>query len=197
MNSKRILVLANFLVMAIVFWMAASIVLTWVSQRRARDFLKGDSQVPPSSRKAVPRQNKTMADYAAISEKNIFHTPKEISKGAAGEDGDIEVTELNLELKGTVMGEGRKSYAVIVDRDSSKEDVYFQDDFVMGARIAKITKSKVILDFDGKEEALLMTDESRALPELGSSSQPRPAPRILTPLRRVITPRRGVTRPKR
>jgi type II secretory pathway component PulC len=197
MNSKRILVFGNFLVLVIVFWMSASIVLTWVSHRRTRDFLKGDSPVPPTSRRAVPRQNKTMADYAAISEKNIFRTPKEISKGAAGEDGDINVTELNLELKGTVMGEGRKSYAVIVDRDSSKEDVYFQDDFVMGARIAKIMKSKVILNFNGEEEALLMIDESRALPELGSSSQPRPAPRILTPLRRVITPRSGVTRPNR
>jgi type II secretory pathway component PulC len=197
MNSKRILVLGNLFVAAIVFWMAASIVLTWVSHRRTRDFLKGDSAAPPTSREAVPRQSKTMADYAFISEKDIFQTAKEISKGAAGGDADIEMTELNLQLKGTVVGEGRKSYAVIVDRDSSKEDIYFQDDFVVGARIAKITKSKVILDFNGKEEALLMTDESRALPELGSSSHPRPAPRTLTPLRRVITPRRGVTRPTR
>jgi type II secretory pathway component PulC len=191
------LVLGNLLVAAVVFWMAASIVLTWVSHRRTSDFLKGDSAVPPSSREAVPRQSKTMADYTVISEKDIFQTAKEMSKGAAKEDADIKVTELNLELKGTVVGEGRKSYAVIVDRDSSKEDIYFQDDFVMGARIAKITKSKVILDFNGKEEALLMTDESRALPELGSSSQPKPAPRTLTPRRRVITPRRGVTMPSR
>lgn len=197
MNSKRILLLTNFLVLVLVFWMAASIVLTWVSHRRTRDFLKGGCPVPPSSRKAVPRQNKTMADYAAISEKNIFQTPKEISQGPGWEDGDLKLTELNLELKGTAMGEGRQSYAVIVDRDSSKEDVYFQDDFVMGARIAKITESKVILDFNGKEEALLMSDESRALPELGSSSQPRPAPRTLTPLRRLVSPRRGITRPNR
>jgi type II secretory pathway component PulC len=192
MNSKRILLLGNLLVAVIVFWMTASIVLTWVSQWRTGNLLEGDSAVPPSTREAMPRQGKTEADYAYISEKDIFQSAKGMSKGAAGENADIKVTELNLELKGTVVGEGKKSYAVIVDRDSSKEDIYFQDDFVMGARIAKISKSKVILDFNGKEEALLMTEESRALPELGASSQPRPASRALRPLRRVITPRRGV-----
>jgi type II secretory pathway component PulC len=191
MNSKRILLLGNCLTAAIVFWMTVSIVVTWISHRRAGNFLEGDSPMAPT-REAMPRQSKTAADYAVISEKDIFQSAKGISKGTVAEDANIKVTELNLELKGTVVGEGKKSYAVIVDRDSSKEDIYFQDDFVMGARIAKISKSKVILDFNGKEEALLMTEESRALPELGASSQPRPASRALRPLRRVITPRRGV-----
>ena len=195
MNSKRILVLGNLVITALVFWMAASIVLTWISQRRSAGFLKGAASGPPSSREAVPRQRKTLTDYAVISEKDVFRSSKVAAKSAAGEEADIKVTELNLELKGTVVGEGRTSYAVIVDQDTGKEDVYFQDDFVLGARITRITKSKVILDLNGKEEALLMTDESRALPELGSASQARPAPKTLTPLRRVITPRRGVRTP--
>ena len=136
-----------------------------------------------------------MSDYAAISEKDVFRSSKGATKSAVNEEADIEVTELNLALKGTVVGEGRSSYAVIVDNDSGKEDVYFQDDFVLGARITRITKNKVILNLNGKEEALLMTDQSRALPELGSASQARPSPKTLTPLRRVITPRRGVRTP--
>ena len=195
MNSKRILVMGNLVIMALVFWMAASIVVTWVSQRRNAGFLKGEASGPPSSREAVPRQSKTLSDYAAISEKDVFRSSKGATKSAVNEEADIEVTELNLALKGTVVGEGRSSYAVIVDNDSGKEDVYFQDDFVLGARITRITKSKVILDLNGKEEALLMTDQSRALPELGSASQARPSPKTLTPLRRVITPRRGVRTP--
>ena len=195
MNSKRILLMGNLAIMALVFWMAASIVLTWVSQRRSAGFLKGDALGPPSSREAVPRQTKTLADYAAIAEKDVFGTSKETSKSAVNEEADIKVTELNLQLKGTVVGEGRSSYAVIVDNDSGKEDVYFQDDFVLGARITRITKSKVILDLNGKEEALLMTDSSRALPDLGSAPQARPTPKTVTPLRRVITPRRGVRTP--
>jgi len=195
MNSKKFLVLGNLVVMALVFWMAASIVLTWVSQRRSVGFFKGDALGPPGSREAVPRQSKTLADYAVISEKDVFRSAKDTAQSGGKEEADIKVTELNLQLKGTVVGEGRSSYAVIVDHDSGKEEVYFQDDFVLGARITRITRSKVILDLNGKEEALLMTDESRALPELVSSPQTRPTPKTVTPLRRVITPRRGVRTP--
>jgi len=195
MNSKRMLVLGNVMVMALVFWMAASIVLTWVSQRRSAGFLKGGASGPPSSREAVPRQNKTLAEYAVIAEKDVFHASKNTARSAVPEEADIQVTELNLELKGTVVGEGRSSYAVIVDHDSGKEEIYFQDDFVSGARITRVMTSKVILELNGKEEALLMTDQSRAIPELGSSPQARPLPKTRTPVRRVITPRRGLRTP--
>ena len=127
-----------------------------------------------------------------IAQRDVFRAGKVDSQSPVREDADIQVTERNLQLKGTVVGEGPKSYAVIVDHDSSKEDVYFQDDFVMGARIARILKNKVILDSNGTQEALLMTDERRALPELGSSSQPGPAPRSTPPARGVIAPRRSV-----
>jgi hypothetical protein len=57
---------------------------------------------------------------------------------------------------------------------------------------------------DGKEEALLMLDESRTLPEMGSAEEKagaeavkpagqRPASQGSTPpQRRIITPRRGM-----
>jgi len=195
MNSKRILVLGTLIVMALAFWIMASMVLTWVTQRRSADSFKEDLAGPPGSRSAVPRQGKTLADYGMIAQRDVFRAGKVDSQSPAREDADIQVTERNLQLKGTVVGEGPKSYAVIVDHDSSKEDVYFQDDFVMGARIARILKNKVILDSNGTQEALLMTDERRALPELGSSSQPGPAPRATPPARGVITPRRSVRTP--
>lgn len=195
MNSKKILVLGNLLIMALAFWIMASMGLTWVSQRRSADSFKEDLAGPPGSRSAVPRQGKTLADYGMIAQRDVFRAGKVDSQSPVREDADMQVTERNLQLKGTVVGEGPKSYAVIVDHDSSKEDVYFQDDFIMGARIARILKNKVILDSNGTQEALLMTDERRGLPELGSSSQPVPAPRATPPARGVIAPRRSVRTP--
>jgi general secretion pathway protein C len=195
MHSKKILVMGNVVIMALVFWMAASIALTWVSQRRSAGFLKGDASGPPSSREEVPKQNKTLADYAVISEKDVFHASKAAAKSAVTEEADIKVTELNLELKGTVVGEGRSSYAIIVDHDSGREEIYFEDDFVSGARITRVMTSKVILDLNGKEEALLMTDQSRAIPGRGSFPQSSPLPKTRTPVRRVVTPGKGHNTP--
>jgi general secretion pathway protein C len=193
MNSKRILVLGDLIVTALVFWVAASIALTWVSERRGEISHKGEVQGLPRSTGAPPHQSKTLADYAPISEKDVFRSSKDTAKSVTREEAELKMTELNLGLKGTVVGEGRGSYAVILDLDSGKEDVYFQDDFVLGARITRIMKSKVILDLNGKEEALLMTDESRALPGTRSAPAVRPTPR--PPPRRVVTPRRSSRMP--
>jgi len=191
MNSKRMLFLGSILLVAVALWMMASIVGTWISQRRATDALKADASGPSNSRAAVPRQARTMADYSMISEEDVFHAAKGMSQSPMAEGAEIKVTERNLQLKGTVLGEGRSSYAVIVDLDSGKEDIYYPDDFVMGARIAKILKNRVILDSSGMQEALLMSDERAAISELGSSSQPKPASRVTPSPRRGVSPRPG------
>jgi type II secretory pathway component PulC len=176
MHSKKILVLGSLAVMALAFWIMTSMVFTWVSQRRVADFLGKDVLGPLQSRSAVPRHASSLTDYAAISGKNIFYSESVGLKMAAREEAAIQVTERNLQLKGTVVGEGPKSYAIIVDHNSSKEGIYFQDDFIVGVRIARILRNRVILDSNGEEEALLMTDETRSLPELGSASGPGPPP---------------------
>jgi type II secretory pathway component PulC len=192
MNSKRIFLLGNLLVLALALWVTASMALTWISERRSAGSLKETLSGPPGSRAAVPRQGKTLSDYALISEKDVFQAEKADAKGLVREEAEIQVTERNLQLKGTAVGEGPKSYAVIYDHDSNKENVYFLDDYVMGARIARILSNKVILDSNGKEEALIMADERRALSGVDPSFQPGSVPRATPPARSVITPRRSV-----
>jgi len=197
MNFKRILVLGNLVTMGLVFWMAVAIVISWVSQRQSGGFFMGNALSPLGSREAIPLQSKNLADYAVISEKDVFRSAsaKDPTKSSGKEEAEIEVTELNLELKGTVVGEGRSSYAVILDRESDREDIYFHDDFLLGARISGITKNKVILDLNGREEALLMPDEGRTIPALLSSPQVRPTPKTVSPPRQPIARGRGARTP--
>jgi type II secretory pathway component PulC len=195
MNSKRILLAGNLIVIALAFWMTASILLTWIAQRGSSNFLEEDVLGPHESRSAVPRQAKTLADYGLIAEKDVFHSGRVDQRTFPGEEAIIQVTERNLQLKGTVVGVGPRSYAVIVDHDSSKEDMYFQDDFVLGARIARILKNRVILVSNGKEEALLMTDEKRSLAELSSSAEAGPVSEATSSGRGVVPPRRSVAVP--
>jgi type II secretory pathway component PulC len=205
MNLKRFLLLGNILLSGLIIWVGVSIVTTWASNRRA-----GDSTLSVPTKTASPKdltssKGKRLEDYGLIASKDVFHTTKETAKTAGKDQGEeIKVTELNLELKGTVVGDGKESYAFILDRGSKKEDSYYVNDFVMGAQILRIMKGRVILNVDGKEEALLMLDESRTLPEMGSTeekpgeeavkpAEQRPASQGGTPpQRRIITPRRGM-----
>jgi len=203
MNLKRFLLLGNIVLSGLIIWVGVSIVTTWASSRRA-----GDSALSVPSKMAMPKDTSTskgkrLEDYALITGKDVFHTAKETAKtGGKDQAEEIKVTELNIELKGTVVGEGKDSYAFILDKGSRKEEVYYANDFVMGAQILKIMKGRVILNVDGREEALLMVDESRTLPEMGSAeekaeavkpAEQRPASQGATlPQRRIITPRRGI-----
>jgi type II secretory pathway component PulC len=205
MTLKRFLLLGNILLSGLIIWVGVSIVTTWASNRRA-----GDSTLSVPAKTSTPKdltssKGKRLEDYGLIASKDVFHTTKETAKTAGKDQGEeIKVTDLNLELKGTVVGDGKDSYAFILDRGSKKEDAYYVNDFVMGAQILRIMKGRVILNVDGKEEALLMLDESRTLPEMGSAeekagaeavkpAEQRPAPQGITPpQRRIITPRRGM-----
>lgn len=205
MNLKRFLLLGNIILCGLIMWVAVSIVTTWASNRRAGDTAVTAPAKTLISKDLTSSKGKRLEDYALITSKDVFHTTKETAKTAGKDQGEeIKVTDLNLELKGTVVGDGKESYAFILDRGSKKEDAYYVNDFVMGAQIVRIMKGRVILNVDGKEEALLMLDESRTLPEMGSAEekpggepvQPavqRPAPQGMTPpQRRIITPRRGM-----
>jgi general secretion pathway protein C len=205
MNLKRFLLLGNVLLSGLVIWVGASIVTTWASSRKAGDSALSVPAKTSSPKDLTSSNGKRLEDYALIASKDVFHTTKETAKTTGKDQADeIKVTELNLELKGTVVGEGKDSYAFILDRGSRKEEVYYANDYVMGSQILRIMKGRVILNVDGREEALLMVDESRTLPEMGSGeergsaeaikpAEQRPSsPGTTPPQRRIITPRRGM-----
>ena len=205
MNLKRFLLFGNILLSGLILWVGVSIVTTWASSSK-----EGDSSLSVPAKMSMPKdisasKGKRLEDYALIASKDVFHTAKQVAKtGSRGQAEEIKVTEMNIELKGTVVGEGKESYAFILDKGSKNEEVYYRNDFVMGAQILRIMKGRVILNVDGREEALLMVDESRTLPEMGSAeekagaeavkpAEQRPASQgAAPPQRRIITPRRGV-----
>jgi type II secretory pathway component PulC len=205
MNLKRFLLFGNILLSGLILWVGVSIVTTWASSSK-----EGNSSLSVPAKMSMPKdfstsKGKRLEDYALIASKDVFHTAKQVAKtGSKGQAEEIKVTELNIELKGTVVGEGKESYAFILDKGSKNEEVYYRNDFVMGAQILRIMKGRVILNVDGREEALLMVDESRTLPEMGPAeekagadavkpAEQRPASQgAAPPQRRIITPRRGV-----
>jgi len=205
MTLKRFLLLGNILLSGLIIWVGVSIVTTWASSRKAGDSALSVPAKTSSPKDLTSSKGKRLEDYGLIASKDVFHTTKETAKTAGKDQAEeIKVTDLNLELKGTVVGDGKDSYAFILDRGSRKEEVYYANDYVMGAQILRIMKGRVILNVDGREEALLMVDESRTLPEMGSGeekagaevvkpAEQRPASQGATPpQRRIITPRRGI-----
>jgi len=149
------MLLGNILLSSLILRAGVSIAATWVSKGQ-----KEDSVFSLSSKMSVPKNHtsskaKRLEDYALITAKDVFHTTKDTAKTARKDQGEeIKVTELNLELKGTVVGDRKGSYAFIMDKGSRNEEVHYVNDYVMEVQILRIMKGRVILNVEGREEAL-------------------------------------------
>jgi type II secretory pathway component PulC len=173
MTPKNALLLVNIVLTGLVLWAAAYAVGDWVNTRQSREGLR--DQGPGSGKNEGPAQGmaKGLPDYEAIARQDFFRTTKNEPKSPVEGRTDLQVMDLNLELKGTVVGKGDRSRAMIMDKGSKRQDVYSLDDYVAGARIVRIQEDRVVLDVGGREGILAMSEESS--PASPPEASPPPA----------------------
>ena len=110
---------------------------------------------PPAERKG--------GDYTSIVTRNIFEAVLVQEAGVKKEPvaevkEEPKETHLNLVLQGTVSGNERDARAIIIDEKEKKQDLYQVGDAVQGALITSIERGKVILEFNGRKQFLLIKD---------------------------------------
>jgi general secretion pathway protein C len=114
-----------------------------------------------AARKIVKKPS--TGSYGVIAERNLFG-----SGGSTAEESDINVeelerTELNLSLLGTVTGGKGLDYAVIKEKNKREQALFRAGDEVAGATINKIMRGAVVLRVENRDEVLLM-EESKSGP---------------------------------
>jgi type II secretory pathway component PulC len=73
---------------------------------------------------------------------------------------EIQASRRSLHLKGTVVGGNKgESYAVISDSKAAEGEVYRLNDLLQNARIVEILPDRVILEAEGKYEAIAISYE--------------------------------------
>ncbi|MCP4668667.1 MAG: hypothetical protein GY849_20175 [Deltaproteobacteria bacterium] len=150
--------LINLCLAGLVIWVGFNIFLTWRSakeEKRRPQARPAKSGGPVATAVARPKKQR---DYQIIVVRDIFDTTK--GGSANKKEKIVKVTDLDLKLKGTVIGGTRNSFAVIQDGTTMKEELYAINDFIQGARIVEILADQVILDLKGSRESLLIAEET-------------------------------------
>jgi len=106
---------------------------------------------PPAS---PAEDSKTLAKRSLSPERK--ETP---SKKASRAQEKLGVSSLNLKLLGTVVNEKGSSWAIIQDLDRDRQDMVNVGSVVAGARVVSISKDRVVLNVNGREEILLLGAE--------------------------------------
>ncbi len=118
----------------------------------------GHKQVKKSP--ALPAQGN---DFSVIVDRNIFGAVL-VQEAGAKQTAVPEIKEepkettLKLVLLGTISGDERDARAIIVDEKEKKQDLYQVGDAVQGALITAIERGKVILEFNGRKQFLLIKE---------------------------------------
>lgn len=119
--------------------------------------ISGPADHPPTALQTTAPLNasrETLDSYAVIREKNLFKTTDKPSLEDQMDLDSLQATTLQLELVGTVAGEGEYSYAVIEEKDKKKQRVYKIGDTINSATLVKVMRNAVILKVGNRDEVL-------------------------------------------
>jgi len=108
--------------------------------------------------------NTSKIPNAIIVRRNLFNVEIEDSSGKQGVENNgpekLEATKLKLVLWGTVTGQAQV-YAVIEDKKNRQQALYETGDSVQGAKIKRILRHEVILNYQGKDQVLEMETDNK------------------------------------
>ena len=144
------------------------------------------SRVPfasPSAATATTEQ-RALQQYAVIQERNLFggkgRTPDPPRPPPPPSQPPPPKPAANLKLVGTVVGPPERTYAVIEDLSSKRQELYRVGDVVRDAKVVEVTRNRVVLDNRGRREELFSFEKS------DSAGGPPSGP----PARQSVAPRR-------
>ncbi|MGD8389426.1 MAG: type II secretion system protein N [Desulfobacteraceae bacterium] len=170
----KLLIVSNVLLCSLIGLVLTEVIITFLQNRE-----EDHSTVQVAS--AVPRREpsrlatlKRASGLRPIIAGDIFKTHQQTETSRTPVVKTIDPTQLDLRLKGTVVGEGAPAFAVIQDGKTREQNVYRVGDEISGARITGITWDDVILDVERKHEALRMEEET--VPTHSNRKAPPPKP---------------------
>lgn len=148
-------------------------VTLWYDQIEER--LQVQKAPEQKERRAAPAPEETRPapvedDYRIILSRNIFRALLEAGdrsghSGSGDDLDDLEETKLRLVLLGTVTGGKDDARAIIRDEKTKLEDLYQTGSEVQGAIIGRISRGKVVLQVNGREEILTIKDPENDGPD--------------------------------
>lgn len=130
-------------------------------------------------------------DHNIILTRNLFGTnfKTEDTPSAPAVDvaANLDKSELEVVLVGTIGGGEGNNRAIILDKKTRKQDLYKEGDDLKGANVKEILRGKVILDVQGKEELLDMSEAATVRPAVKAPQGPPPGqqPQAVGPPRPV------------
>ena len=159
---NRYFTIANFVLITAGIYLCVNVFYTLVTARLDYGISAGGAVNRMSSTPAGQTQP-PLADYTAITKRNIFNSSTEEKEAAPVAEKKLDLenlkqTALKLKLWGTVTGQNESAYAVIEDTKAREQNLYRAGDTVQNAVVKLILREKVVLKVGDNDEILAMEE---------------------------------------
>jgi type II secretion system protein C len=147
------------------------------------------NRLPANSPSAAAEttEKRALPHYAVIQERNLFRargrTPTPPPPRTPAPVPAAAKPAVKLKLVGTVVGSPERTYAVIEDLGTKRQELYRIGDLIREAKVVEVTRNRVVLDNRGRREELLSFEKSDAA---GAPPSQAAAPQSAAPRRRSL-----------
>ncbi len=157
---NRYFTIANFLLVTVGIYLCVNAFYTFITARLDYGISAGAVVTRDLSSPAA-LSHPPLADYAAITKRNIFNSNTQEQEAAPVVDKKLDLeklkqTDLKLKLWGTVTGKNEGVYAVIEDTKAREQNLYRAGDTIQNAVVKLILREKVVLKVGDNDEILAM-----------------------------------------
>jgi general secretion pathway protein C len=160
-SVKRYLWLTHLVLIAVGVYIGSDLFWAIVGSR-----IEPGSRLPINSPSAAAdtTEQRSLPQYAVIQERNLFGARGRVAPQppprAPAAAPPAAKPAANLKLVGTVVGPPERTYAVIEDLSTKRQDLYRLGDVVREAKVLEVTRNRVVLDNRGRREELLSFEKS-------------------------------------
>jgi general secretion pathway protein C len=159
---NRYFTIANFLLVTVGIYLCVNAFYTFITARLDYGISAGAVVTRDLSSPAA-LSHPPLADYAAITKRNIFNSNTQEQEAAPVVDKKLDLeklkqTDLKLKLWGTVTGQNKRAYAVIEDTKAREQNLYRAGDSIQKAVVKLILREKVVLKVGENDEILAMEE---------------------------------------
>jgi len=115
-----------------------------------------NGEAPAHNGDVVVKDLEKPIDYGIIVKRNLFAVDESavVEQSDSDDLSTIEMSSLDVVLMGTISGTDDEQRAVIYDKKDRRQELYQVGDYIEQAIIKQIMRGKVILNFNGKDEML-------------------------------------------
>lgn len=171
-------VIVTIVVYAIVEFFYGTVMSSFLAIDRSSASIQVVDRIPAKKATELQKFN----DYSIITSRNLFQSSVQVNAQDQSTDADpyadIEATKLELVLMGTITGQDGADRAIIYKKRENKQEIFYKGDAIEGALIKRILRGRIILEYQGNDEILDMSEASSVRQQSNPGAQPGVSPAV-------------------